>query len=102
MVQEHEVIETEHPDLSMVDDLTPNRAWEHAHRRRHGQGIWSRGAWLAGFTESGPEFTHDKAHALTFTTREEAMPSATRLLRHWIVTDQHEPVTVISINAGGH
>lgn len=103
MVNEPIALETEHIEIADPNDLRPNAAWDYAHRRRHGQGIHSRGAWLAGFAESGaPEFTQDKDRALTFTTREAAMPDAKRLLRHWIATDKHEPVTVISLNAGGH
>lgn len=102
MVNEPIALETEHIEIADPNDLRPNAAWDYAHRRRHGQGIWSRGAWLAGFSDAGPEFTHDTTLALTFASREAAMGDARRLLRHWIATDQHEHVTVLSLNAGGH
>lgn len=95
---EHDVIETEHPDLSLVDDLRPNAAWDYAHRRRPteyvGWGVKCRGQWLAALDDFGPRYTTFPAEAQCFAADAGAKRLGLLLIRHNAQQEIQEPVFI--------
>ena len=90
------------PELTYThDDSHPNAAWEYAHRRSRGWGVWSEGEWLKSLDDDGPHWTSRESEARCFNVNEGAKRLGLLVLRHQFRNNIQRRVYVHLIPRGG-